>query len=266
MEGSGSWGEFGDKGLFPASVAAWAFAAWYCSRVLLKRRFQGRFASSSLDGNDAFAIFVRTWLPRALGGAVFAVLAVHFLMDAQITDGLIVLACGVLYALFVIYRRAILPDLASAAERRDRLERSTRVVLAIALGLSFALLLGILLSPVHLPRQFGGAPIILLAFTSWMLFCSIVLVLLPKAYGLPSLPLLPVVFALAAGNVDNHEVRQLPIDPAAQHAASIAAAALQWLSLHEAEFRLARSQGEAVFPVYVVAPERGPPPAPYWTP
>ncbi|HEX9433172.1 MAG TPA: hypothetical protein VF936_10345 [Burkholderiales bacterium] len=265
LEATATYDEFAHKALFHASVAAWAFAAWYCSRVLLKRRFQGRFASSSLDGNDAFAIFVRTWLPRALGGAIFAVLAVHFLMDTQITDGLIALACGVLYALFVIYRRAILPDLAPAAERRDRLERSTRVVLAVALGLSFALLLGILLSPVHLPRQFGGAPIILLAFTSWMLFGSIVLVLLPKAYGLPSLALLPIVFALAAGNVDNHEVRQLPIDPAAQRAASIEAAALQWLSLHETEFRLARSQGEAVFPVYVVAAEGGGLRAAYWT-
>ena len=109
--------------------------------------------------------------------------------------------------------RSITP---AASARQDALEPTTRGVLAASLVLSYGLMAGFLASEVELPRRLGAAPIILLAFTSWILFGSIVLVLLPKAYGLPSLALLPVFLLLAAGGVDNHEVRQLPPEAGAR--------------------------------------------------
>ena len=254
------------KAVFHASVAAWSLSAWYCSRVLLQRRFPGRFASGVLEAEDRFAVSVRIWLPRALGAAIYLSIAGYlFFVARERADALVVLGLGAMYWLFVVYRRTLLRSMHEAALRRDALDRSTRIVLAASLALSLVLLIGFLISEVELPRWLGAAPIILLAFTSWILFGSIVLVLLPKAYGLPSLALLPVALALAAGGVDNHEVRQLPADPQGQRAESIKASALEWLKLHEEEFRRARKEGREWFPVYVAAAEGGGLRAAYWT-
>lgn len=265
LEATANDGRLGHKVLFHASVAAWAFGAWYCSRVLLKRRFHGRFASPSLDSDDLFTHGVRVWLPRLLGGVIYAALAGYFLMARDTVDGVVSLLCGAAYVAWVLYRRAIFPDLPPAAARMDELDSATHWTLTLALVGSFILLACILLSPVHFPRQLGAAPIALLALTSWMLFGTIVLVLMPKAYGLPSLALAPVVLALAAGNVDNHEVRQVAPEPGVQRPASIQAAALQWLKAHEAEFRNARKRGDEQFPVYIVSAEGGGLRAAYWT-
>ena len=265
LEATASDTRLAHKVLFHVSVGLWAFGAWYCSRVLLKRRFHGRFASPALDSDDLFTHGVRVWLPRLLGALVYAALTGYFLMAGNTVDGVVTALCGVAYTAWVLYRRAIFPDVSPAAARVDELDRATYWTLALALGGSFALVVCILLSPVHFPRQLGAAPIALLALTSWMLFGTIVLVLMPKAYGLPSLALAPVVLALAAGNVDNHEVRQAIPEPGIQRPASIQGAALQWLRNHEAEFRNARKRGDEEFAVYVVAAEGGGLRAAYWT-
>ena len=265
LEATANDDRLGHKLLFHISVALLAFGAWYCSRVLLKRRFHGRFASPSLDSDDPFTHGVRVWLPRLLGAVIYAALAGHFLIAGNMADGIVTVVCGVGYVAWVLYRRAIFPDVPPAAARVDELDSATHWTLTLALVGSFALLICFLLSPVHFPRQLGAAPIGLLALTSWMLFGTIVLVLMPKAYGLPSLALAPVVLALAAGNVDNHEARQVAPEPGKQRPASIQAAALQWLRTHEAEFRNARKRGDEQFPVYIVSAEGGGLRAAYWT-
>ena len=254
------------KLIFHFAVAAWALSAWYCSRVLLTRRFPGRFASASLESDDRFTLWVRAWLPRLLGASIYALLAAYlFFVARERLEGLIVLGIGIVYGVFVVYRRVVLRSAPPVALRRDALDRTTLVVLALSLALTFALLVGFLLSPVELPRALGAAPIILLAFSSWILAGSIVFVLLPKAYGLPSLALLPLALALAAGGVDNHELRQVAPNPASPRAASIQAGALDWLRLHEQEFRRARLEGQQWFPVYIAAAEGGGLRAAYWT-
>ena len=251
--------------IFHFSILAWALSAWYCSRLLLGRRFGGRFGSAALESDDAFTIWVRKWLPRLLGAAVYAALAAYYYSSASRFDAALLFASGVAYWLFVVYRRRVLRNLGAVEEQKESLDPTMRLVLAGALALSFALLAGFLASPVALPRFLGAAPIILFAFTSWILFGSIVLVLAPKARGLPSLAPLPLVLMLAAGGVDNHELRRVPSDPAAQRAASIEASALEWLHAHEADFRRAREAGEESFPVYIVSAEGGGLRAAYWT-
>lgn len=266
LEATAGHDQLAFKLVFHAAVAAWSLAAWYCSRVLLRRRFSGRFASRALDADDPFAIRVRIWLPRLLGAAIYAALASFLFFSArERTDALAIALTGVGFWVFVVYRGTVLQRVPAAQLRRDELDRSTRVVLALSLVLSMALLAGFLAAPVELPRRLGAAPIMLLAFTSWILFGSIVLVLLPKAYGLPSLALLPLALALAAGGVDNHEVRQAAPGPRGQGAESIRASALQWLQLHEEEFRRARQAGSEWYPVYIVAAEGGGLRAAYWT-
>ena len=254
------------KLIFHLSVAAWALSAWYCSRVLLQRRFPGRFGSTVLESDDRFVVALRIWLPRVLGGAIYIALAAYFFFAArERVEGLVVLAIGIVYWMFVVYRRVVLQHAPAAAERSDVLGRATKVILGISLTLTFVLVAGFVLSEVELPRRLGSASIILLAFASWILTGSIVFVLLPKAYGLPSLALLPIVLALAAGGVDNHEIRQLPPNPQLARAPSLHALALEWLKEHEPEFQQAQREGRAQFPVYVVSAEGGGLRAAYWT-
>jgi hypothetical protein len=254
------------KLVFHLAVAAWALSAWYCSRVLLTRRFQGRFASGTLEAADPFTIRIRTWLPRLLGASIYAALAAYlFFVARERGEGLVALAIGIVYWVFVVYRRTVLRSAQPVTLRTDALDRETIVVLGISIGLTFLLLAGFLVSPVDLPRRLGAAPIVLLAFTSWILAGSILFVLLPKAYELPSLALLPIVLAMAAGGVDNHEPRQIAPVPGAQRAASIQASASEWLAQHEAAFRRAREEGQEWFPVYVAAAEGGGLRAAYWT-
>ena len=266
LEATARHDEAAFKAVFHASVAAWAFSAWYCCRVLLQRRFAGRFASRALESDSGFAVAVRIWLPRLLGAAVYLAIAGYlFLAAHERADALVVLGIGIAYWLVVVYRRVAIRAATDAAARQDVLEPTTRRVLVASLVLSFGLMAGFLASDVELPRRLGAAPIILLAFTSWNLFGSIVLVLLPKAYGLPSLALLPVFLLLAAGGVDNHEVRQLPPEAGARRTDSLRGSALEWLKLHEAEFRQARSEGREYFPVYIASAEGGGLRAAYWT-
>src|SRR5689334_14943836 len=112
----------GHKVLFHLSVGCWPFGAWYCSRVLLKRRFKGRFASPSLEADDLFTHGVRIWLPRLLGAVVYAALAAYFLMAGDFVDGVVTLVIGLVYGAWVLYRRAIFPDLPPAAARVDELD------------------------------------------------------------------------------------------------------------------------------------------------
>jgi hypothetical protein len=266
LEATARHDETAFKAVFHAAVAAWAFSAWYCARVLLQQRFAGRFASPALESDAAFAVALRIWLPRLLGAAIYLSIAGYLFFAArERADALVVLGIGVAYWLVVVYRRVVIRAAPAASARQDAVGTATRRVLAASLVLSFALVTGFLVSDVDLPRRLGAAPIILLAFTSWILFGSIVLVLLPKAYGLPSLALLPVFLLLAAGGVDNHEVRQLAPEAGARRADSVRAAALAWLRLHEAEFRQARGDGREYFPVYIAAAEGGGLRAAYWT-
>lgn len=78
LEATARHDAFGFKLIFHASVAAWALSAWYCSRVLLQRRFPGRFASPALESDERFVVLLRVWLPRLLGAAIYLSLAAYF--------------------------------------------------------------------------------------------------------------------------------------------------------------------------------------------
>src|SRR5688500_8844584 len=49
LEATARHDQLGFKLIFHLAVAAWALSAWYCSRVLLTRRYHGRFASTTLE-------------------------------------------------------------------------------------------------------------------------------------------------------------------------------------------------------------------------
>src|SRR5688500_7286897 len=83
LEATARSDQLGFKLIFHLAVAAWALAAWYCSRVLLQRRFPGRFGSTVLESDERFVVALRLWLPRVLGGAIYIALAAYFFFAAR---------------------------------------------------------------------------------------------------------------------------------------------------------------------------------------
>src|SRR5688572_7571590 len=93
---------------FHASVLAWSAATWYSCLVLLERRFEPPFGSASLESDEPFALWLRKWMPRILGIAMYPPLAAQFLASGQLRHGLALAAVGVLWWVFLLYRRSLL--------------------------------------------------------------------------------------------------------------------------------------------------------------
>jgi hypothetical protein len=248
---------------FHASVLAWSAATWYSALVLLERRFERPFGSASLESDEPFALWLRKWMPRILGIAMYPPLAAQFLASGQLRHGVALAAVGVLWWVFLLYRRSLLGLAGEPGAQRPKLGWKTAAALGLAIATLHALLVGFLFSEVALPRFIGAAPIALLAFAAWTLVGSIVFVLLPKSYRLPSLACAPLVLALAAAWVDNHELRRLPAS-GVMRAASIEESAYAWLASREALLRQA-APGRKSIPVYIAAAEGGGLRAAYWT-
>ena len=168
-----------------------------------------------------------------------------------------------LWWVFLLYRRSLLGLELEPGAKRAKLGWKAIAALAAAIALLHALLVGFLFSEVALPRFIGAAPIALFAFASWTLVGSIVFVLLPKSYRLPSFAVAPLLLALAAAWVDNHELRRLPASGVTR-AASIEESALAWLASRGPEFWQTAPRRKSI-PVYIAAAEGGGLRAAYWT-
>ena len=248
---------------FHASVLTWSAATWYSSLVLLERRFEAPFGNVSLESDEPFALWLRKWMPRILGIAMYPPLAAQFLANGSPFHGLALAAVGVLWWVFLLYRRSLLGLELEPGAKRAKLGWKATAALAAAIAVLQALLVGFLFSEVALPRFIGAAPIALFAFASWTLVGSIVFVLLPKSYRLPSLACLPLVLAVAAAWVDNHELRRLPAGGTVR-APSIEESAHAWLASRGPEF-WQTAPGRKSIPVYIAAAEGGGLRAAYWT-
>jgi hypothetical protein len=248
---------------FHASVLAWSAATWYSCLVLLERRFEAPFGNVSLESDEPFALWLRKWMPRILGIAMYPPLAAQFLANGSPFHGLALAAVGALWWVFLLYRRSLLGLELEPGAKRAKLGWKAIAALAAAIAVLHALLVGFLFSEVALPRFIGAAPIALLAVASWTLVGSIVFVLLPKSYRLPSLACAPLVLALAAASVDNHELRRLPAGGMVR-APSIEESAHAWLASRGPEF-WQTAPGRKSIPVYIAAAEGGGLRAAYWT-
>src|SRR5688572_8586897 len=160
---------------FYATIVIWALSAWYCSRVLLERRFRP-FGSAMLEADTPFAGFVRTWLPRALGIVVFVALSLHFWGELhEPVIALVIAGLGVAFTAFIVTRPPMqrrsaesraarggsgelrAPTRRSAegspdSQQIDRLPRATKGWLVAWLIGALALFLAFIVSEVWLPR------------------------------------------------------------------------------------------------------------------
>ena len=146
----------------------------------------------------------------------------------------------------------------AAAEPQPELTRGQLKVMAFWIGLSFVLAALLQVAPITVGRALGAPSIALLALASLCLFFSLVLVLLPRTLGWPSLVVPVLVSAFVVAYLDPYRASPgLALRAGPETRPELAA--------HFAEWQRRRAADGADAPVIVVAAEGGGVRAAVWT-
>jgi hypothetical protein len=199
--------------LFVIALAYWAFASWYCARIMLGKRFPRDRLRPCID--DRFADLAGRWLPRLLGLLGVVPITVFFMLATPSPRYWAALAAAsAAFLAFVVFRRHLPAAHAGWSRQADdpypRFDSLSRGAIATVLAM-FAISFGVLLATVvgreTASRAIGSPALVLIALGSWTLFGSVVLTYWPRSAGWPSLALLPfaLAFALSFFN-ENHFV------------------------------------------------------------
>ncbi|MGB9150919.1 MAG: patatin-like phospholipase family protein [Burkholderiales bacterium] len=247
---------------FVIASLTWALAAWYCARVLVTRRLP------TAPADNLFQVQLRIWLPRVYGALALFVLALGFWQVGERSWTMAFLILTAAFLLFVVKRRAWFGNFPGTVKTQvDKLPPVTRKLIQWSLAISFVLFGLFVAFPVRPAQTLGAMAILLFAMTSWIIFGSFILILLPKIYGWPSMALLPLLFFIVFSPFnDNHEARGIsdfqPVDCEKEKDYS----RCQNVALHFSAWLSARAkQQTATYPVYIIAAEGGGIRAAYWT-
>ncbi|MBB3221009.1 hypothetical protein [Pseudoduganella umbonata] len=188
--------------LFIVALAYWAFASWYCARIMLGRRFPRDRLLPCID--ERFAGFTGRWLPRLLGLLGVAPITVFFMLATPSPRYWLALAAvAVAFLAFVVFRRQLPAAHAGWSQREDdpyprfaALSGGAVATVLAMFAVSFGVLLATVIGRETAARAIGSPALVLIALGSWTLFGSIVLTYWPRSGGWPSLALLPFALAL----------------------------------------------------------------------
>ncbi len=249
---------------FVMASLSWALAAWYCARVLASRRVPNAVPDT------AFQLLLRIWLPRVYGAVALFAVACGFYKAAQNSWAIIYLIITLLFVVCSVMRRDRLANFAgSATHQIERLHPHTTKLIYLSIALSFVLFALFVWRPVESAQIVGAQAIALFALTSWTIFGSFVLVLLPKIYAWPSMALLPALLIVFFSPFnDNHAPRQLADKPEQDCSEGKNNPRCQNVAEHFSAWLKAKQKtapGSAPYPVYIVAAEGGGIRAAYWT-
>lgn len=206
--------------LFIAALAYWAFASWYCARIMLGKRFPRDRLQACVS--DRFADCVGRWLPRVLGLLGVVPITVFFVLAAPSPRyWLATAATAGAFLAFVVFRRQ-LPMAPTGWHRHgddpyprfDKLSRGAVTTVLAMFAISFGVLLATVVGRETAARAIGSPALVLIALGSWTLFGSVVMTYLPRSTGWPSLAWLPfaLAFALSFFN-ENHFVASAGAPP-----------------------------------------------------
>ncbi|WP_338762592.1 hypothetical protein [Massilia sp. METH4] len=264
-EGTGSADPLQSPGyaLFVTALAYWAFASWYCARIMLGKRFPRDRLLPCID--DRFADLAARWLPRILGLLGVVPITVFFMLATPSPRYWAALAAvAIAFLAFVVFRRQ-LPAAHVGWSRRDydpfpRFDVLSRGAIATVLAMfviSFGVLLATLFGREAAARAIGSPALVLIALGSWTLFGSVVLTYWPRSARWPSLALLPFGAALVLSFFnENHFV--------AGHGAAAGAGQRSAFPGDLEAWNAARG-ARAGDPIYLVAAAGGASRAAYWT-
>jgi hypothetical protein len=248
------------------AALCWAGTAWYWTRQLLNFRTPAEHAETA-----TFRL-VQTYLPRLIGAAALAVLALGLRRAARgygaVADGgfaaaldrqaLLAAALSAGFYLLVHFRRPLFRLGPAVTVRRVReLPRTTLIALALTVAVNLLLLLAFWIAPVATGWRLGTVTILLIAAAGWCTTGSAA-VLLDSRFGVPVIPIALVLVVLFSLWNDNHALRDSGV--AAPPAPTLDAYADAWL-----EARAPALAGPQPYPVLVVATAGGGIRAAYWT-
>lgn len=253
--------------LFIAALAYWAFASWYCARIMLGKRFPRDRLRPCID--DRFAGLTGRWLPRLLGLLGVVPITVFFVLatpSPRYWAALAALAAA--FLAFVVFRRQLPAAHAGWSRREDdpyprfaSLSRGAVATVVAMFAISFGVLLATVIGRETAARAIGSPALVLIALGSWTLFGSVILTYWPRSAGWPSLALLPfaLAFVLSFFN-ENHFVAGTGARPAAP-----AGTGARPLFPDDLEAWNAARGARSGDPIYLVAAAGGASRAAFWT-
>lgn len=201
--------------LFLVGFAAWAVSSWYTSRMLIGRIYPTQALGTCT--HPGFANWSAAVLPRLLGLMAVVPSLVFFAGRGQWAEAAGILIVGGVFLFFVLIRHRLTPS-SQQSQRRwgyfDTMGRPSRIVLWFLGVVPYTVVLLSLTGEPDLLRTVGAPALLLLAFTGWTVFGSMVLIYWPKVHGMSALTWLPFVLyiAFSAFN-DNHPVGQTDLEP-----------------------------------------------------
>ena len=249
--------------LFVVALAYWAFASWYCARIMLGKRFPRDRLRPCID--DRFASLVGRWLPRLLGLLGVVPITVFFVLATPSPRYWVALAAtAAAFLAFMVFRRELTAAHAGWTRhdddpypRFDTLSRGAVATVLAMFAVSFAVLLATVIGRETAARAIGSPALVLIALGSWTLFGSVVMTYLPRSAGGPSLALLPFALALALSFVNENHFVARDGSAAAQGPRPAFPADLE-------AWNAARGERSGD-PIYLVAAAGGASRAAYWT-
>lgn len=248
------------------SAIAWSLSTWYTSRLLTIRKLPGFHLPTRVSAR------IREWVPRILGALAPLVLALGFLRLGAMAQAAVYVVLSVVLLIFYWKRRKWFPKATGslkAGMHLVELPLTSRIIVGVAIALSFLMLMLFVAAPVSPARLLGTEAVFVLAATSIVLFGSIVLNYLPLSNGYPGL--LPAVLIWSVGCSivnDNHPIRTAIPQDGVHTAWSRDTPAIhfsRWLEKARAgEASISASQPKPRYPVFIVAAAGGGIRAAYW--
>jgi hypothetical protein len=264
-------------GCFAIAQLYWAVCAWYCSRLVLERRFLP-FEPLLPCSSPRFARFVVKWAPRLVG--VFATVPMAVVMWFYAAPDalspwlrIMPVVVGTSFLLLAVFRRKLFgdlvvygpdpPDLDYGYARFNRINRRGWVLLGLLAAMPIVVFIVLRLDPRMVARGISTPALALLAIGSWNLSTGFALIYFPLSRHWSVWTVYPLL--LAAGFsywVENHNT---PVGPpptlASKRDDKRLSLRRQWTSWKD-ELDSSDCSGG---PIYLVAASGGASRAAFWT-
>src|SRR6266513_2481122 len=263
---------------FWVALLLWAVAGWYSTRVLLYFDFPNtqKWHPQRTPFWEWFHTFVRNNLPRIIGVAPFAIVAVSFWRVRRTYENappanlayfaLAAAGGGALFYIFLWYRRrwldrALGPDVSAASdpnyESLGKMERGSLLALAMMVLISLTLSVMFIVNPVYFAGGLGTGAVLMSAAASWAFWGS-VLVYVASWRRMPIIALLVIWVAFCSLFNDNHDVRVVARETAFARL-TLRGALEQWTD------RIRKTDATGKHPLFIVTTEGGGIRDAYWS-
>ena len=238
--------------LFLLGFASWAVSSWYTSRMLIGRIYPTQALGTCT--HPGFANWSTAVLPRLLGLMAVMPSLVFFANRGEWAEAAGILVVGGVFLFFVLFRHRFAVRSEQSQQRWayfHTMGRPSRLALWVLGVAPYTVVLLSLTGDPSLLRLVGAPALLLLAFTGWTVFGSMVLIYWPKVHRMSALTWLPfVLYVVFSAFNDNHPVGQTDFEPRPVDRPTLIDDFRAWQTSREKE-------GLGQDPIYLVAANGG---------